>query len=96
MVTFKIVGSDQNHQNAIGNYVIAWEDLTTGQGADWDYQDAVIEVTQAAPIPEPASLVVWSVIGAATGLGALRRRRARWSKENRQAIVEVIQSGRRG
>jgi len=47
------------------------------------------------PIPEPASLLVWSVIGAAAGLGALRRRRARWSKENRNAICQIIEQGHR-
>ena len=44
--------------------------------------------------PEPVSLVVWSVLGAgAAGCLAVRRRRAgRWSAENRQAIMGIIET----
>jgi len=46
-------------------------------------------------IPEPATLVIWSVLGAGAGLGAMRRRRrARWSDENRNAICQIIEQGR--
>jgi hypothetical protein len=45
--------------------------------------------------PEPASLVIWSVIGAGAAGFAMRRRRAgRWSADNRHAIFQVIEGKR--
>jgi hypothetical protein len=43
-------------------------------------------------VPEPASLLIWSVAGglAAAGAAVRRRRPTRWSKQNRQAIHEII------
>ena len=43
-------------------------------------------------IPEPASLIIWSVAGGlgAAGLGLRKRPRGRWSDENRQAIMDVV------
>jgi len=51
-------------------------------------------------IPEPASLLIWSVVGGlgAAGVALKRRRQAkagRWSDENRQAIFEVVEGRRR-
>jgi hypothetical protein len=45
-------------------------------------------------IPEPASLAVWTLLGAGAAGMALRRRRSggRWSAENRQAIHAMIES----
>ena len=45
-------------------------------------------------VPEPVSLIVWSVIGAGAAGMVLRprRSRARWSAENRQAIHAVFES----
>ena len=51
----------------------------------------------AAPIPEPASLIIWSLLGAGFAGGAMarrRRRRAPWSDENRQAIRRIVDHGR--
>ncbi len=49
-------------------------------------------------IPEPASLLIWSLAGlGAAGLAALRRRNnvhPRWSQENRTAIYHVIHQPR--
>jgi hypothetical protein len=48
-------------------------------------------------IPEPASLLIWSVAGglAAAGAAIRRRRPTRWSDENRNAIVGLIEKGRK-
>ncbi|MGO9113055.1 MAG: hypothetical protein ACLP9L_27805 [Thermoguttaceae bacterium] len=61
------------------------------------YTDGTGKVVQVqsmlySTVPEPASLIVWSVLGAGAAM-ALRRRRsvARWSAENRQAIHAVIE-----
>jgi hypothetical protein len=56
--------------------------------SDVHQQDLVGEV------PEPLSVVVWTVLGAGAGGMALRRRRGatRWSTENRQAIMGMIES----
>ncbi len=51
-------------------------------------------------IPEPATLIIWSLLGAgAAGLGVWRRRRwgatgAHWTEENRQAIRQIVDRGR--
>jgi hypothetical protein len=44
--------------------------------------------------PEPASLIVWTVLASGAAGMAMRRRRsgARWSAENRQAIMGMIDS----
>jgi hypothetical protein len=49
-----------------------------------------------ASVPEPATILVWSLLGAASWLGmrvwrgGQRIARRSWSPENRQAILEVI------
>jgi hypothetical protein len=54
----------------------------------------------SATVPEPASLVVWSVLGGAAGVAAARRRptsanrRAPWSDDSRAAIHQLIERGR--
>ena len=76
-------------------------------GPNDDYKLACIDITaerdgimgseEEPVVPEPASLVIWSVLGAgAIGLGGLRRRkRTSWPEENRQAIRQIIDRGRR-
>jgi hypothetical protein len=46
-----------------------------------------------APVPEPASLAIWSLIavGGAAVAASRRRRRGRWSDESRVAIRRVIE-----
>jgi hypothetical protein len=59
MVTWKITGSDQEHQNNLGNYVVAWEDLDFRCSTDRDYNDLVVEVSGAAPVPEASTLMLF-------------------------------------
>jgi len=51
MVTWHITGGA-----SAGNFVIAWEDLN--ELGDQDYQDLVIEISKAAPVPEPATMLL--------------------------------------
>ena len=55
MVTWLITaGAHNGYVEGEVNYVIAWEDRPLG--GDFDYNDLVIQVTNAAPVPEPATL----------------------------------------
>jgi hypothetical protein len=67
-------------------------DRTTGKSLDLAFA--------ITTIPEPVSIVIWGLGAAgAAGAMALRRRkntRARWSDENRQAIVGLIENRRKG
>ena len=53
-----------------------------------------------AAIPEPASMIIWGLLGAGTAGGAMWRRRRRtptgapWSEENRQPICQIVDRGR--
>ena len=81
--------------------IVGFEDLPLTGSSDRDYQDFVFAVDfqdgTGAGIPEPASLLVWSGIAAlgAGGMFTRRRRTTRWSDENRQAIFQVIEAGRK-
>jgi len=73
-------------------------------GTPWGQPDkdmmAKFVVTDVGPVPEPATIIVWSLLGAGGWLGirVVRRRggsggRQPWSNENRTAILEVIARG---
>jgi hypothetical protein len=87
-----------------GSYSSSWAptDLNAfflthnGYGA----QDQIVLVRTSAPggsppVPEPAGIAVWGIgAGLAAGAAALRRRkqrRGRWSKENREAVLRIVQ-----
>jgi len=54
----------------------------------------------AVPVPEPSTILIWSILGLGVGLGmAQRRRRAArlrmpWSSDKREAIMGIIERGR--
>jgi hypothetical protein len=59
--------------NRPGTLVLAWEDMI---GGDYDYQDAIFTLTalNPQPVPEPASLGLFSLVCLGTALAARRRR----------------------
>jgi len=76
-----------------------------GQYWQYAYAQPFYVNLPGSPIPEPASLIIWSLLGAGcAGLGVWRRRRAAqmgggtprapWSEESRQAIRQIIDHGR--
>jgi hypothetical protein len=83
----------------------AWNSLTAAQkpGVAWltlndngggPAQDQFILVAGDLPaVPEPTSLAIWAIAGGlgAAGLSFKRRRQGRWSDDNRQAIMDIVQ-----
>ncbi len=76
-------GSDVTFDST--DIIIAWEDLVRGDcsyssrpygPSDSDFQDLVVLVEGVVPIPEPSSLIVWSLL-AALGITVGWRRHAR-------------------
>jgi hypothetical protein len=59
MVTWKITGNTSRSDNVLSNYVIAWEDLDFRGSTDKDYNDLVVEIHGAPPVPEPSTLMLF-------------------------------------
>jgi len=66
MRTFKVAG---------GSYVLAWEDMK--DLGDNDFNDLVVEVSGASPVPEPATLLLLGsgLLGIGGYAGARRKKR---------------------
>jgi hypothetical protein len=56
------------------DYILAWEDLITGQ--DRDYQDFVATLVDITPITVPLPPAVWLLASGLLGLGTVSRRRS--------------------
>lgn len=56
-----------------GNYVIGWEDLDFRGSTDKDYNDLVVEIHGAAPVPEASTLMLFG--SGLSGLLFLARRK---------------------
>jgi len=81
MVTYAVIGNDAEHRgNSVGNYIVAWEDLSA-DGAlgsyDGDFADLVVELSGVEPagnglaLPEPAPLILLAL----ASLPIIRRQR---------------------
>ena len=68
MVTWLITGGAGN---TAGNYVVAWEVENLGDG---DYQDLVVEIGMAAPVPVPGAVLL-AMLGL-SAVGVKLRKRA--------------------
>jgi hypothetical protein len=70
-----------------------------GEGWWWEANVSQAELSSDPAVPEPATMIVWSLLGAASWLGmrvwrgGQRISRCSWSSENRQAIHEIIARG---
>lgn len=74
-------GDSLDHMYAYGpvagmpfDYIIAWEDLITGQ--DRDYQDFVATLVDITPIPVPLPAAVWLMASGLLAVAGLSRNRA--------------------
>jgi hypothetical protein len=80
MVTFWVTGSYANGNlinGGLGAYVICFEDLPLA-GSDRDYNDMVVEVSRAVPLPA----AVWSGLAMLGGLGVF----GAWRRKVRSAL----------
>jgi len=86
---------EQSHLSTLGAYTLINLQTTGGAAA----QDQFIAPLASLGVPEPASIVVWSMLaGSAARFGVARKRRkqapaGRWSEDNRQAIFAMIERG---
>lgn len=88
-----VLGWDTASAGASLSSLFAVDEIVLDGGAQ--PQDLLTtELTPAlTPVPEPLSLVVWSVLGAgAAGLAIRRRKVGRWSAKDRQAIMGMIET----
>lgn len=55
-------------------WYVGVEDMTWGQGADWDYNDLVVKIPDPTPVPEPGSTLAMLGLGLVAIARQLRRR----------------------
>lgn len=85
MITYQITSAIDRpwHEDLIGDYVVAWEDIAAGElknYPDWDYQDNILHISGANPsaipeIPAGAAVPLMGLIG--FGLWRLRKKAAK-------------------
>jgi hypothetical protein len=65
-------------------------------GTRWTIHNDYVPQLNLYAVPEPATIIVWSLLGAtwAGGLTIVRRRRLAWTPEAREAIAAIIERGR--
>ena len=74
---------------ATANTTLQFSDLSSSDNNS--YGSALDNVRVTAVVPEPATLAIWSLLGAAgAGAAALRRRANRWSGAQRSAIRSIV------
>jgi hypothetical protein len=92
------LSTSTSYSNYSPSDVVAF-DLKTlgGSGAQDQIVLGTVGGSNNGSVPEPVSLAVWGIgAGLAAGSVALRRKQpnGRWSKKNRQAILQVIKHSR--
>ncbi len=91
----RVAGTLADLQSKYGDESVAiWIGLTNGVSAAnyANISEVYVGTTSAeASVPEPATIVVWSILGG-LGIAAARRKNRKhgWSPETRQAIREII------
>jgi hypothetical protein len=68
----------------------------TSGGFPYAQEQAIFNTAGSLPdVPEPASIAIWALIGGMGAAGVAMKRRknrhGRWSDENRQAIMSIIE-----
>lgn len=80
-----------NNNGHLSNDRVFIYNMTTAPTEGPDKQDMIgLDIPGGAQVPEPASLLVWSVLGACGAGVAARRKRRGWSAETRRSIERVI------
>ena len=67
MVTFLITGGAD-----VGDYVIAFEDMSVLDGSDKDYNDFVVQVSGVVPVPETTTVIAGMLLLLPLGASTLR------------------------
>jgi hypothetical protein len=93
----------ENWQSVFAVEIVSTSTVPVNWGSGTLYMDNIVlnNAVPAAATPEPATIVVWSLLGASwAGVSVMRRRRrsgvrSAWSPETRAAIHSLIERGRK-